>query len=179
MLSHDVDLAALQPQLIGWLQRKMRAARELSISDVERSGAGFTNVSIPFTLRWTEGGQQKTAGMLSPATSAPVYPDFKLERQFRLLQALQGTEVPVPKVHWMEHDERVLGFPFTSWNASTASCLRNTRRIIPSGCATRLRLNGGRRCGGARCARWPASTSSTGDAWGLRSSVSRATAAER
>ena len=114
MLSHDVDLAALQPQLIAWLQHKMPEARELSITDVERSGAGFTNVSIPFTLRWTQAGQPKSAGMLfrAPATSAPVYPDFKLERQFRVMQCLQGTNVPVPRVYWMERDARVLGFPF-------------------------------------------------------------------
>jgi aminoglycoside phosphotransferase (APT) family kinase protein/putative sterol carrier protein len=114
MLSHDVDLSDLQPRLIAWLQRRMPQARDLSISDIERVGAGFTNVSIPFTLRWQEAGEQHTAGMLfrSAVTSYPVYPDFKLERQFRIMQCLQGTNVPVPRVYWMEQDEAPLGFPF-------------------------------------------------------------------
>ena len=60
MLSHDVDLSGLQPKLIAWLQRKMPQARDLSISDIERVGAGFTNVSIPFTLRWQEAGAADT-----------------------------------------------------------------------------------------------------------------------
>jgi len=114
MLSHDVDLVALQPQLLAWLQRNMPQARELVISDTGRPGAGFTNVSIPFTLNWREGREQRSAGMLFRAagTSMPVYPDFKLERQFRVMQALQGTDVPVPKVYWMEPTDAALGFPF-------------------------------------------------------------------
>jgi aminoglycoside phosphotransferase (APT) family kinase protein/putative sterol carrier protein len=114
MLSHGVDLSEIQSKLPGWLQHKLPQAHDLSVSDVERVGAGFTNVSIPFTLRWQEAGQQRTAGMLFRAagTSDPVYPDFKLERQFRVMQSLQYTNVPVPKVYWMETDEAVLGFPF-------------------------------------------------------------------
>ena len=44
--------------------------------------------------------------------SDPVYPDFKLDRQFRVMQCLQDTAVPVPRVHWMERDEGLFGFPF-------------------------------------------------------------------
>jgi aminoglycoside phosphotransferase (APT) family kinase protein/putative sterol carrier protein len=114
MLSHDVDLAALQPQLLAWLRLKMPKAQHLSISDVGRPGAGFTNVSIPFTLNWREGANQRSLGMLFRAagTSLPVYPDFKLERQFRVMQALQDTDVPVPRVYWMEAAGTALGFPF-------------------------------------------------------------------
>lgn len=114
MLSHDVDLAALEPQLLAWLQHKMPQARALAIVDIERVGAGFTNVSIPFTLRWQEAGQAHTAGLLFRAagSSHPVYPDDKLEQQFRVMRCLQGTPVPVPQVYWMETDAAVLGFPF-------------------------------------------------------------------
>lgn len=114
MLSHDVDLLQLQPQLLAWLQQKKPQAQELSIADAGHPGAGFTNVSIPFTLNWREAGRQCSAGMLFRAsgTSLPVYPDFKLERQFRVMEALQSTNVPVPKVYWMEPTEAALGFPF-------------------------------------------------------------------
>lgn len=114
MLSHDISLAELEPQLLAWLQRKLPEARELSISDIQRVSAGFTNISIPFTLSWRQAGAAHSAGMLFRAatTSYPVYPDFKLERQFRVMAGLEGTNVPVPKVYWMEHDDSVVGFPF-------------------------------------------------------------------
>jgi aminoglycoside phosphotransferase (APT) family kinase protein/putative sterol carrier protein len=114
MLSHDVDLADVQATLVGWLQQKMPEARNLSISDLERSGAGFANVSIPFQLSWEEAGQQRSAGMFfrGAGKSDPVFPDFKLERQFRIMRCLQDTNVPVPRVYWMEMDESLFGFPF-------------------------------------------------------------------
>ena len=114
MLSHDVDLAAIQAPLIDWLRRQMPQAQALSITDIDRAGAGFTNVSIPFTLRWQEGGHDRTEQLLFRAagTSDPVYPDPKLERQFRVMQCLRSTNVPVPTVYWMEQDAGVLGVPF-------------------------------------------------------------------
>ena len=114
MLSHDIALTALQPQLLAWLQRKMPAARDLALDDIGQAGAGFTNITIPFTLRWREGQSSRTAGMVfrTAATSHPVYPDFKLERQFQVMQCLHATDVPVPQVYWMESDETVIGRPF-------------------------------------------------------------------
>lgn len=114
MLSNDIDLADLAAKLPGWLQRKMPEARDLAIVDAQRSGAGFANVSIPFTLHWWEAGRERTAGMLfrGAGRSDPVYPDFKLDRQFRVMRCLQDTAVPVPRVHWMERDESLFGCPF-------------------------------------------------------------------
>jgi len=114
LLGHDIDLTELRAKLGGWLQQKMPEARDLALEDLERSGAGFANVSIPFTLHWREAGRERTAGMLfrGAGISEPVYPDFKLDRQFRVMRCLQDTAVPVPRVHWMERDEGLLGFPF-------------------------------------------------------------------
>jgi aminoglycoside phosphotransferase (APT) family kinase protein/putative sterol carrier protein len=114
VLSNDVDPSDLQVKLTGWLQRKLPEARDLTIADVERSGAGFANVSIPFTLHYREGGRQRTQGMLfrGAGRSDPVYPDFKLDRQFRVMSCLRDTAVPVPRVHWMERDASLFGFPF-------------------------------------------------------------------
>jgi aminoglycoside phosphotransferase (APT) family kinase protein/putative sterol carrier protein len=114
VLGRDIDLTELRVKLGGWLQQKMPEARDLALEDVERSGAGFANVSLPFTLHWREAGRERTAGMLfrGAGISEPVYPDFKLDRQFRVMRCLQDTAVPVPRVYWMERDEGLFGFPF-------------------------------------------------------------------
>ena len=114
MLAHDVDLEEVQPKLKDWIQKKMPQAQNISISDMERSGAGFTSVSLSFTLSWQENGEQKSEGMVfrGAGKADPVYPDPKLERQFRVMKCLQDTKVPVPKVYWLEMDESMFGFPF-------------------------------------------------------------------
>jgi aminoglycoside phosphotransferase (APT) family kinase protein len=114
VLSNDIDPTDLEAKLPGWLQRKMPEARDLAIADARRAGAGFANVSIPFALHWREDDRERTAGMLfrGAGKSDPVYPDFKLDRQFRVMRCLQDTAVLVPRVHWMERDEGLFGFPF-------------------------------------------------------------------
>ncbi len=114
MLSHDVDLTEVQSKLKGWIEEKMPLASDVFLSDMERPSAGFTNVSISFRLRWSEGGKQKSQDLFfrGAGKSDPVYPDFKLEKQFRVMKCLEGTNVPVPEVYWMEKDEDLFGFQF-------------------------------------------------------------------
>jgi aminoglycoside phosphotransferase (APT) family kinase protein/putative sterol carrier protein len=114
MLGHDVDLKEVQSKLAGWLKQKMPRAENLSISDPERSGAGFANVSISFKLIWEEDEQQKNDSLLfrGAGKSDPVYPDFKLDRQFNVMRCLKDSDVPVPEVYWMESSDTLFGFPF-------------------------------------------------------------------
>jgi aminoglycoside phosphotransferase (APT) family kinase protein len=92
----------------------MPQAEEVAVSDVVRSGAGFSNVSIAFRLSWREAGESRSSNLLlrGEVRSNPVYPDSKLERQFRVMACLAGTDVPVPRVFWLEKDTAILGFPF-------------------------------------------------------------------
>lgn len=114
MLSHGVDLSDLQEKLPGWLQGHMPFAEHLRVESPEAAGAGFTNVSVAFTLTWREGDTAQRADLLfrGAGSGDPVYPDFKLEKQFRVMRCLELTTVPVPKVYWFEPDARLFGFPF-------------------------------------------------------------------
>jgi len=114
MESRQVDLSEVQSKLIGWLQKKMPQAQDLSISGMERSGAGLSNESFLFDLSWHEAGQRKSEGMVLRCApqSFPVFPEYDLGKQFRIMDRLQGTNVPVPKVYWLEDDEKLLGAQF-------------------------------------------------------------------
>ncbi|MGH7857097.1 MAG: phosphotransferase family protein, partial [Candidatus Binatia bacterium] len=46
------------------------------------------------------------------ATGCQVVPEYDIGRQYRVLEALGPTEVPVPHVYGFEPDERLLGAPF-------------------------------------------------------------------
>lgn len=114
MLSHDVDLGELQTQLPSWLHTHMPFAEHLAVTDLQRSGSGFTNVSIAFTLTWRDATGPQRADLVFRGAGGgdPVYPDFKLEKQFRVMQCLYETTVPVPKVYWFEPNDGLFGFPF-------------------------------------------------------------------
>ena len=109
-----VDLGALQETLLAWLAERKPDARDLTISNLVPSAAGFSNLSLAFDLAWREGDEDRSAPLFfrGESTRAPVYPDPKLERQFRVMQSLHRAGVAVPQVHWMEEDEDVLGWPF-------------------------------------------------------------------
>ena len=114
MLSRQVDLSDIQPKLTSWLQKKMPRAKDLSISGLERSGAGISNETFLFDLTWQESGKQRSETMVLRCAprSYPVYPDYDLGIQFLAMKCLQGTKVPVPKVYWLEKDEGLLGTAF-------------------------------------------------------------------
>lgn len=114
MQARSADLSEMQSKLIPWLQKKMPKARRLFISDMARSGAGFSNETFLFNLSWEEGGQSKAEGMVlrCPPTSYPVFPNYELEKQFRIMEILGETSIPVPKVHWLQEDKELLGTPF-------------------------------------------------------------------
>lgn len=114
MTLHEPDPRTIQAKLLEWLHGRMPQASNLTISNMERSGAGFTSETFLFDLDWDEGGVHRSQGMLlrSEGTQHPVYPDPKVRRQYRILERLNRTDVPVPKVYWFEEDESLLGSPF-------------------------------------------------------------------
>ena len=114
MLSRQVELAELQPKLSAWLQKKMPDAKDLAVSNFERSGAGISNETFLFNLNWQEKGKQKSDAMVLRCAprSFPVYPDYDLSIQFRVMKALHAAWFPVAKVHWLEQDQKVLGTAF-------------------------------------------------------------------
>ena len=114
MLSRQVELGELQAKLLAWLQKKMPGAKDLAISNLERSGAGISNETFLFNLTWQERAKPRSEGMVLRCAprSFPVYPDYDLSIQFRVMNALHGSKVPVARVHWLEEDAGVLGAPF-------------------------------------------------------------------
>ncbi|XDA99012.1 phosphotransferase family protein [Sulfitobacter sp. LCG007] len=95
----DLDLVALE----AWLRRRTPGS---GVPCVERIGGGQSNPT--WFVDW--GGmrmvlRKKPAGDILPGAHA-------VEREFRVMRALEPTDVPVPRTLWLEEDSRVLGTPF-------------------------------------------------------------------
>ena len=108
------NLEELQQKLVPYLQMKMPKAKGISVSNMKPPESGFASETFMFSLVYEEGGRQQSKEMVFRRPPLmPVFPDYDLRRQFLVMQRLQGTNVPVPKVFWrVEQDEGILGTPF-------------------------------------------------------------------
>lgn len=95
----DIDIIALSR----WLQKKMPGGNNLTLEPIsggQSNPTWFVNWnSKQFVLR------KKPAGPILPGAHA-------VEREFRVMQSLASTDVPVPEVLWLEEDTSILGTPF-------------------------------------------------------------------
>ncbi|MGH7821644.1 MAG: phosphotransferase family protein [Candidatus Binatia bacterium] len=111
--SRDLDDAA---RTLGpWLSERLPGARELRIEGMSAPpSTGFSNETLLFDARWTESGEERSQGLVArvKATRFQVFPEYDIERQYRVLEILGETKVPVPRVYGFEPDARHLGAPF-------------------------------------------------------------------
>ena len=114
MQVRQLDPSVVQSVIASWLQKKMPKARDISITNIERSGSGMSNETFLFDVSWREGKKSRSEGMVLrlPPKAHPVHPEYDLKKQFTIMQSLAKTNVPVPKMYWMEEDTEVLGAPF-------------------------------------------------------------------
>jgi aminoglycoside phosphotransferase (APT) family kinase protein/putative sterol carrier protein len=110
VLARHRDLDALHARLGAWLRTKMPEAEQLTVSPLRKPSAGISNETLLFDATWRGGGDRLVARLLP--SGAPVFPEYDLERQYRVMACLGPSGVPVPEVLWYEADADVLGSPF-------------------------------------------------------------------
>jgi len=92
----------------------MPAARDLSLSRLDRPSGGLSNETIFGRLSWRgdEGDRSRDLVIRLEPKDFQVFPEYDLSRQFHIMSRLAETSVPVPSVLWLEEDARILGSPF-------------------------------------------------------------------
>jgi aminoglycoside phosphotransferase (APT) family kinase protein len=78
---------------------------------------GMSSETIILTARWTADGTpvgQRFVTRVAPtAQDIPVFPSYRLDHQFDVIRLVaELTDVPVPRVRWLEPTGEVLGAPF-------------------------------------------------------------------
>jgi aminoglycoside phosphotransferase (APT) family kinase protein len=78
---------------------------------------GMSSETIILTARWTQDGkptEQRFVTRVAPtAQDVPVFPSYRLDHQFDVIRLVSElTDVPVPRVRWLEPTGEVLGAPF-------------------------------------------------------------------
>lgn len=109
------NLDRTRAQLRDWLADKLGAARDLHVTELKGpSETGFSSDTVMFDAEWSDGGDRRRERLVArfKPTGFTVFPTYDMVQQYRVLQILGGTDVPVPRVRWLEADDRPLGVPF-------------------------------------------------------------------
>jgi aminoglycoside phosphotransferase (APT) family kinase protein len=110
------DLDADRRSLAAWLRLRLPNAGEIELSPlVEPQTSGFSNETLLFDLAWTENGRPRRESLVARVqpTGFQVFPEYDLELQYRTMSLLADTDIPVPRMFWLEkEDASVLGAPF-------------------------------------------------------------------
>lgn len=114
-LINELNETATQARLSAWLEERLDDARDVQVSDVViPQAAGMSMTTILFKASWKQ-GETDTHLDLVARVAPPVpgiFDDTDLEREFRLMRALEDTGVKVPTARWIENDPDVLGGQF-------------------------------------------------------------------
>jgi aminoglycoside phosphotransferase (APT) family kinase protein len=97
-----------------YLQSKLPAARDITLSDLTHLAGGWSHEIYVFNARYRENGDIVERGLcLRKDPGAALLREFSdLKTQYRVLRALEGTDVPTPRVFWYEDDPSLLDGPF-------------------------------------------------------------------
>src|ERR1700722_18000876 len=112
------DLDALGISLRSWFCDQLPEGSDPEV--VVSNGALTTGVSsetILIDAAWGEGPDRHTESLVARVapndSDVPVFPSYDLHKQFETLRLVdQLTDVPVPKMWWLERDPAAIGSPF-------------------------------------------------------------------
>ena len=112
------DVATLPAVMSKWLATVLPAGAtpEVTVESGVDSN-GMSSETIILTARWREDGQpleQKLVARVAPTVEdVQVFPTYRLDHQFEVIRTVgELTDVPVPRVRWLEPTGDVLGTPF-------------------------------------------------------------------
>jgi aminoglycoside phosphotransferase (APT) family kinase protein len=112
------DVSALPDVMSRWLSTVMPGGVTPQVTVESGVDAnGMSSETIILTGRWTEDGEkreQKWVARVAPTQQdVPVFSSYRMDHQFDVIRLVaEKTDVPVPRVRWLEPTGTVLGTPF-------------------------------------------------------------------
>ena len=112
------DHAEFGRRLSMWLATKLPVGAAPTVTDLAvPEGTGLSSETLLFTANWLADGalrrERYVARVRPEMADHPVFPDYDLALQHRCLELVAArSDVPVPRVAWIELDESALGAPF-------------------------------------------------------------------
>lgn len=87
------------------------AARDVEITGLKRLNGGNARTAWSFDAEWTAEGKPHRKRCVALCKAGTGQLDVELGREFRVLAALGGADLPTPKALWLDEHGTVLGMP--------------------------------------------------------------------
>jgi aminoglycoside phosphotransferase (APT) family kinase protein len=109
-----VDSPEVRARLTAWFARNLPGCSDFAIAGISRLSTGHSNDTYAIDARWRQGGESR--GEVFVLRTRPegvgLLEPYDVAKQFKVMKALEGTPVPLPKMYWLEEDDAVIGRPF-------------------------------------------------------------------
>ncbi|MCP4036224.1 MAG: phosphotransferase family protein, partial [bacterium] len=120
------DLEQIRLQLQEWFPSVLPD----DASDVELGelggpgGTGFSSDTLIFDLQYRSGGVSITRGLVARIhpSGFQLFPEYDLQAQYRVMDALRDSRVPVPEMLWEERTGEVIGDAFYLMSKVEGQC---------------------------------------------------------
>ena len=99
-------------QLVAYLTSRMPGARDIRVSSVTRMPGGASRETWAFDAAWTEAAEPVARSFIARRDPTASLLESNNDLEFDLYTALEGSGIPVPKVHWIERDGAAIERPF-------------------------------------------------------------------
>ena len=110
------DLETDGEKFRAWLARTIPGASAVEMTPLSSpTSSGFSNETLLCDASWREGGAPRSESLVVriQPIGYQVFPEYDMGLQFRTMQLLAKTSVPVPRALWLEaRDLSIFGAPF-------------------------------------------------------------------
>ena len=114
-LPTERDQEETRARLREWLASKLPDARDIEISEIGGPAyTGYSHETLMFEATWTRDGVEEHRALVARVepSSHSVFFEQDVLGELRVMRALEGTGVLIPRIHWGEEDRSWLGAPF-------------------------------------------------------------------
>ncbi|MGH3636470.1 MAG: phosphotransferase family protein, partial [Mycobacterium sp.] len=94
--------SSLKVALAEFLARRLGPNADLEITALHRVGTGSSRENWPFDATWIENGRRVPHRLLMRRDPCTAVVDTARSAEFQLLQVLQSTSIPAPRVRWLD-----------------------------------------------------------------------------
>jgi aminoglycoside phosphotransferase (APT) family kinase protein len=98
--------------LRAYLASQIPGASDLAVSNIARIPGGASRETWSFDARWSENGTAIERSYIARRDPPASLLDSNNDLEFELYTALAETEVPAPRVHWIEREGKAIERPF-------------------------------------------------------------------
>ncbi|MGB3072045.1 MAG: phosphotransferase family protein [Ottowia sp.] len=108
--------------LKGLMVEAIPSARDIVFDRLVRSAGGLSRENWSFDAKWTDAAGSHTHPLMLMRDAAGTLLNTERTREFSVLRALTHTDVPAPKVYWIDEKGRWLGSPSVVMERMPGSC---------------------------------------------------------